>query len=139
MRFVDSNVFIYAILKPRRKLSDEELALKDAAKSILRRIESGEECATSVVHLSEVINILSAAEGADLPISFLERVLALSSFRVLAVDKAMYALANELAKQIKIGINDCLAYALMRNNRITQIVSFDKDFDKVVDIARSEK
>lgn len=54
MRFIDANVFTYAILKPRRPLSDREREIKERAKRILRRVNEGEEVATTVVHLSEV-------------------------------------------------------------------------------------
>ena len=52
MRFVDSNVFVHAILKPSRRLENHEAKIKKRAKSILKRIEEGEEAATTVVHVS---------------------------------------------------------------------------------------
>jgi predicted nucleic acid-binding protein len=56
--FVDANVFIYAFLKTKRQLQPNELKIKEAAKRIVARISRGEEVATSVVHFSEVCNIL---------------------------------------------------------------------------------
>ena len=37
MRFIDANVFLYALLKPRRKLSERELEVKEKARVILAR------------------------------------------------------------------------------------------------------
>ncbi len=66
MKFADANVFIYAILKPRRELSEKELEIKSRAKAILARINEGEEVFTTVVHLSEVANVLEDCAGAKL-------------------------------------------------------------------------
>ena len=60
MRFVDSNVFLHAFLRPRRPLQEHESRIKKAAREILLRLEEGEETSTTVVHLSEVANILEA-------------------------------------------------------------------------------
>jgi len=56
--FVDASVFVYAFLKPRRRLQPHEASVKDAAENIVLRINEGEEVATSVVHFSEVCNVL---------------------------------------------------------------------------------
>ena len=53
MRFIDANVFLYALLKPKPNLPKEVIEKKKQAREILRRIENGEEVATTVVHLSE--------------------------------------------------------------------------------------
>jgi predicted nucleic acid-binding protein len=49
MRFVDSNVFLHAFLRPRRELSEEERRVKEVAKEIVRGIEGGEGVAMSTV------------------------------------------------------------------------------------------
>ena len=56
--FVDANVFVYEFLKPKRKLQPHEERIKLAAKKIIARINEGETTLTSVVHYSEVCNIL---------------------------------------------------------------------------------
>jgi len=43
MRFVDSNVFLHALLIPRRKLTVEEQRVKDESRGIVKRIEEGEK------------------------------------------------------------------------------------------------
>ena len=43
--FVDTNVFVYAMLKSTRKLQAQELRAKEAAKQIVSRINAGEEVA----------------------------------------------------------------------------------------------
>jgi len=62
MRFLDANVFIYAYYKPKRELTEEQKIMKEKAKEIIRKINDGEEeVITTVVHLSEVCNILKRA------------------------------------------------------------------------------
>ncbi|MFH7836032.1 MAG: PIN domain-containing protein, partial [Candidatus Aenigmatarchaeota archaeon] len=59
MRFLDANIFIYAYYKPKRQLSQKEKQMKDYAKKIVNDISQGkEEIVTTVVHLSEIVNIL---------------------------------------------------------------------------------
>jgi len=70
MRFVDSNVFLHAFLRPRRTLTEREQLVKDEAKSIVKRLEEGEEAATTTVHLSEVVNILETGLGLERSLGF---------------------------------------------------------------------
>ena len=41
IRFIDSNVFIHALLQPRRRLKDHEVQIKEGAKKILERVMEG--------------------------------------------------------------------------------------------------
>ena len=64
MRFLDSSVFPHAYLKPRRKLKPLEKKIKAKAKEIIRRVNSDEEeVYMTVVHLSEVVNIIESHIG----------------------------------------------------------------------------
>jgi len=59
MRFLDSNIFIYALYKPNRQLTKLEIRMKDSSKRINKDVENGKESVvTTVVHLSEMVNIL---------------------------------------------------------------------------------
>jgi hypothetical protein len=51
LRFVDANVFIYAVVRPRREMPKDIADIKERAKSIIRRSGDGEKALTSVVHL----------------------------------------------------------------------------------------
>ena len=70
MRFIDANLFIYAVLKPK-SLPAAVLQKKTAAKEIFLRVNDGEPVLTTTVHLSEVANVLEDAAGNGFPaISF---------------------------------------------------------------------
>jgi len=38
MRFIDANVFLYAILTPNRELNERELELKNTSKTIFKKV-----------------------------------------------------------------------------------------------------
>lgn len=58
MIFVDASVFVHAYLKPRRALTAEEIQIKSDAKKIVNRLNEGEKVLTSIVHFSEIANLL---------------------------------------------------------------------------------
>lgn len=56
VKFIDSNVFIYALLKPKRSVDEKIVKMKEKAKEILTWIDNGEEkVLTNVVHISEML------------------------------------------------------------------------------------
>jgi len=128
MRFIDANVFIYAILKPRRQLTDRECRIKTIAKRILERIDKGEEVVTSVVHLSEVANILEDIAGITFTTSFIRDLLFKGNIHVEKVTMEDYLESTLLAREKSISINDALAYIIMKRRKINEIYTFDKHF-----------
>ncbi|MEM3586841.1 MAG: type II toxin-antitoxin system VapC family toxin [Candidatus Jordarchaeaceae archaeon] len=131
MRFVDSNVFVYAILKPRRKLTKEEEEIKNKAKGIYQRIIENEKVVTSVVHLAEVANILEDAANLAFSTSFIEEVYRTKNIQVEGVTIEDYILATLEAKNKNVSINDMLAYLIMSRRGLKEIFSFDKHFDNL--------
>jgi hypothetical protein len=128
MRFIDANVFIYAVLKPKRKLNEREQEIKKASKKIFKRINEGEEVITTVVHLSEVANILEDAANLGFSLSFLRDILLKRNVRVEMVGDKDYIESVLLAEEKRVSINDALAYLLMKRKGIKEIYTFDKHF-----------
>ncbi|MFQ6074590.1 MAG: type II toxin-antitoxin system VapC family toxin [Candidatus Bathyarchaeia archaeon] len=137
MRFVDSNVFLYAILKPRRQLTNKEEERKAKAREIYDRIDGGEEVMTSTVHLSEVANVLEEAAGLRFSIDFTEALLRKGNVRVEGVTRGVCVSACVQAKRNDVGVNDAIAYMIMVQNNVREIYSFDRHFDRL-DIVRVE-
>ena len=75
MRFIDANVFIYAVLKPKMALPEAVLQKKTAAKEIFLRVNAGEPVTTTTVHLSEVANVLEDAAGISFAADLLSAIL----------------------------------------------------------------
>lgn len=132
--FVDANVFVYAFLKPRRKLQPHEQKIKEAAKEIVTRINEGEETMTSVVHFSEICNILEDHLPTQEACMLEKGLLLLDNVVVKEVSEEHYLKALAVAEDHEVGANDALAYVLMKETGINRIYSFDKDFNKFKDI-----
>lgn len=130
MIFLDANVFIYAFFLPERELKAEEKELKAQSRTIIERIEQGTDVLSSVVHLSEIANVLATCfepkDLSDLLISFWSK----DNVRIADVTAEDYLLACELNKEKNVQINDCLAAHLMQTYGVEKIYTFDADFTK---------
>jgi len=136
MRFVDASLFLYAYLKPRKVMSDEAAEVKQAAKTIVRRINSGEKVATSLTHLSEVANILEASMPIQSSHLIMHDLIHSPTISLLEPTKDNYVDAIQIAEEANVGLNDAVAYVLMKENEIEEIYSFDKRFDRFEDARR---
>ena len=139
MRFFDANVFIYAYYKPKRELTEKEKQMKEHAKEIIRRINEGEEVIMTVVHLSEVANILKRALSMEDLYSLLIGLFSMDNVKIVDVTTEDYFGAVELISELKMDPNDCLAVSVMRRENINEIYSFDRGFDGVAGIIRIMK
>lgn len=135
--YVDANVFVYAFLKTKRQLQPHELKIKEAAKRIVSRISKGEKVATSVVHFSEVCNILENNLPLREAILLEKGLLYRENVLICEVAQEDYIKAVSVAEDHQVGVNDALAYVLMEKEGIRTIYSFDKDFDAFTDIERT--
>ena len=136
MRFLDANVFIYAYYKPKRELTEKEKQMKEHAKDTITRINEGEEVITTVVHLSEVTNILKRALSMEDLYSLLIGLFSMDNVRIVDVTTEDYLGAIELTSELKMDPNDCLAVDVMRCEDINEIYTFDRGFDGVAGIIR---
>ncbi len=134
--YVDANVFVYAFLKTKRQLQPHELEIKEAAKKIVARISKGEKVATSVVHFSEVCNILEDHLPFEEAVILEKGLLYRENVLICEVAQEDYVKAVSVAENHQVGVNDALAYVLMEKENIQAIYSFDKDFDAFPDIKR---
>lgn len=137
-RFIDANVFLYAFISTKRKLSEKDSKLKQASKAIVERIEKGEKVMTSAVHLSEISNVLEDVMPKS-AIEIVESIVLNENIEIVSVGKEEYAASLEMAKIHGAGINDCVAAVIMSEKNIKEIYSFDTDFDKITGITRIEK
>jgi len=134
--FVDANVFIYAFLKTKRQLQPSELKVKEAAKNIVARISGGERVVTSVVHFSEVCNVLEDYLPFEAAILVERGLLFRENILVCEVTQQDYIDAVSLAGDLHVGANDALAYVLMKKQGIGVVYSFDRHFDVFTGIQR---
>ena len=133
---MDSNIFLHAFLKPRRKLAEKELKIKEEAQAIVKRIEGGEEVAMSTAHLSEVVNVIETSLGLEKSLGFLAWVVTMDNIEVYSVGLGHYETSLPLAKENEVSVNDALACLFMRSCGLKEIYSFDKHFDRLKDIVK---
>lgn len=124
MRFIDSNVFIYVLVRSPR--DDYEFS-----KKILQRIENGEEAITNTAVIQEIVDWLEyngrRGEVRKLLIA-LNSYISMRKAEVLWVD-FMNAL-NDVEKYA-LDFVDALILQTMRRNGVKEIYSNDRDFDRV--------
>jgi len=136
MRFIDASVFLYAYLKPKGKLPEKIINFKKRAGDIIKKINKGEAVLTTIVHLSEVANIIESKVNNTEASRVILTLLSKPNINIVEVRKSDYINAAKFAERHSIGVNDSLAYFIMKQKGISEIYSFDKDFDKLRDIRR---
>jgi predicted nucleic acid-binding protein len=146
--FVDSNVFYYHFLQ------DEVQG--PISTEIIQRIKRGESATTSVIVISELISlfefrILQSKKRKD--ISSVEREYIIEQFdkSVINFQKLLDNLVHLekvsctfedarraflLMPQYNLGYNDCVNLSIIEREKIKNIYSFDKDFDRVPWLSR---
>ena len=124
MRFVDANVFIYILVKSPKK--DYEIS-----KGILERIENGEETVTSLAIIQEVIDWLEYNNRKKEVRSFLTGINSYLSMEKLSITWDDFLPALNDADGHQIDFVDALTIQKMKKNKIDEIYSNDKDFDRI--------
>jgi predicted nucleic acid-binding protein len=135
-RFVDASVFVHAYLRPKRELKSHERQLKSHARGIMTRINEGEEVLTSVVHVSEVANLLEAWMPLEDARAVLQGLCTRETIKVLPAERRDLIEALAVGSETRVGMSDALAVVLMRTAEVSDVYSFDKDFDRFDGIQR---
>lgn len=126
--FIDSNVFFYA------KMLDRKYG--DACAKVLDKIVRGElEAVTSTLVVIELANALRKDGLSDEVKDVVNAVFSLD-IGVFEVDSLDVRTAAGIFNEFRISPYDCVHAAVMRKARIVDIISADKDFDKIAWIKR---
>jgi len=127
VRFLDSNVLICAVVKPKKNVDERLAKIKERAREILRRIDAGEErVVTTVIHVSEVANVIESLANLTKAIEVVESVLNSENVTVRDVTKEDYMAATLVARERGVSVNDALAYVVMMRLGIREIYTFDE-------------
>lgn len=121
--FIDSNIFFYA------KILDREYG--DACAKILRKMEMGEiKAVTSTLVIVELANALRKYGLSREVRAVVDAVFSLD-IQVFEVDPLDVRIAAQIFDEFKISPYDCVHVAVMKKAGIEEIISADKDFDKI--------
>ena len=136
MKFLDTNVIL-------RYLTKDDEAKAEACYRLFQRMRHGEEeVLTCEAIISEVVYVLSS-HRAPYRLSLEEirgRLMPILTLRGLKLpQKSVYIRALDIyALSARLDFEDALAAAHMERQGITEILSYDKDFDLVAGIQRVE-
>jgi predicted nucleic acid-binding protein len=118
MRFVDTNIFIYALTAHPN--------FGQTAKIILSRIENGEEAITSTLVLCEVSWVLEAVGKQGDIKSTLEKILSYKTLKTMEVNPDDLLLGADNMGEYGVDFNDGVNIALMMRLGICEVYSNDK-------------
>jgi len=128
--FIDSNIFFYA------KIFDREYG--NACARVLDKIEKGElGAATSTLVVIELANALMKYGLSDEVKDVVDAVFSLD-IRVCEVDSLDVRTAVTIYGKFRISPYDCVHAAVMKKAGIVEIISADRDFDKIDWIRRRD-
>lgn len=130
MRFIDANVVVYAVLKPKAALAPAVAKKKAAARDIFLRVNDGEPVVTTTLHLSEVANVLEDVAGLAFATDLLSAVLFKPSIEVETVSADDYRESVTRATKYGISVNDALALVVMDRRSVDEIYTFDRHFEQ---------
>lgn len=117
-RFVDTNVFIYALT------GHPEYG--DTARDILNRIEKGEQACTSTLVLCEVAWVLEAM-GRQTDIKpALEKILSYDTLEIIGFDEDDLLVGAQNTTRYRIDFNDGVNLAIMMKAAITEAYTNDR-------------
>ena len=88
------------------------------------------------MHFSEVCNVLEDRLPSEEALLLEKRLLYRENISICEVAHEDYIKAVSIAEEQDVGVNDALAYVLMKDQAINTIYSFDKDFEVFNDIKR---
>ena len=130
MRFLDTNIFIYAITA--------HPTFGQTAKNILKRLENGEAVITSTLVLCEIAWVLEAmGKQGDIEPT-LEKILSYKNLEIVETATEDLLLGADNMATYKVDFNDGVNLALMMRLGVSEIYSNDQkhlgrlDFIKVI-------
>ena len=129
MRFVDANVFLYTLIgSPKRDY--------ETSKAILKRVEDGEKAMTSLAVIQEVVDWLEYNGRKKEAGVFLTAVNSYAKMKKVSNRWRDFPRASAEAEKEGVDFVDALTLAVMRREKVAEVYSNDKDFDRIAGIKR---
>lgn len=130
-QFLDTNIILRYLLADHPEQSPK-------AKEFLEKVERGEEkVITTALVIAEAVYVLESTGAGRKKISqALSKIISLPGLQI--VGKQNFAKAFSLYQKKNIDFADAYHAVFARQKGLREIVSFDKDFDKVAGLVRKE-
>ncbi len=134
MQFIDANIFI-------RHLINDDPQKAQACFTLFQKAERNEVAlTTSESVIAEVVYVLSSRATYHVPRAEIRALLyplvLLPGLKL--PHRRMYLRALDIYAATKLDFEDALTVAQMERQHIKQILSYDRDFDRIEDITRRE-
>ena len=129
MRFVDSNAFIYVLVRsPKNNY--------EIAKRILQRIEEGEEAVTKTAVIQEIVDWLEYNNRGREVEKLLTAINSYITMKKVDVSWNDMMEAIDDMREYDLDLVDALTLQTMKRNKVKEIYTNDRDFDRVKWIRR---
>lgn len=132
--YIDSNVLVYPLI-----YDPEVVGEAKKSKDFLLKIASGKvEAYTATVTWDEVAWVVRKVFGFEFSADEGKKFLSFPNLRLLGVKKSTVFRAQDLMEKYRMRPRDAIHAAVALENKITTIVSYDKDFDDINEVRRIE-
>ncbi|MDE1825591.1 MAG: type II toxin-antitoxin system VapC family toxin [Candidatus Micrarchaeota archaeon] len=132
MQYVDSNVFIYAVVAYDKTVRKARLA-----KEILIRIAEGKiSAATASLTWDEVVWSIRRELGSGIATEEGKRFLEFPNLKILSIDETVVSRAQRLVEMDHLKPRDAIHVACCVENNIREIISDDTDLDASNEVKR---
>ena len=129
MIYLDSNVFIYAVLNSE--------SIGKEARSILSQVQNGQlKASTSALTFDELIWIVKKNRSPNDSLLAGDAFLNMSGLKLVDVDANILAGAIAIMRKYSLDPRDSIHVASAMIEKAEVVISEDKDFDKVREIKR---
>lgn len=131
MQFIDANIFLEVLLKQKRT---------EECKAYLKRVRRGEVTALTTDFIVDTISIIMDSAGCK-PAKLRKFQLSLLKYKGLTLyDLTMTdrVTATEQMEKHNLDFDDATVYAAMMATETNELISMDKEFDKIEGITRIE-
>ena len=137
MIYLDANIFIYAYFKSKKgKIISKKIQwCKEEAKKIINNINNEEnKYCISLIQLSEVVNLLKSVMSWKNLQKLIMGLISNKSIEIVEISKLTYIDAVNRISEYNMDSNDISAYLIMRERKIKEIYSFDRQFESLPEI-----
>jgi len=132
--YVDSNVFLYPVV-----YDSEVIVEAKKSKDFLLKIAQGNvKACTATITWDEIVWTIRKIFGFELSVEEGKKFLAFPNLKLLGVKKSTVFKAQEIMEKYSIKPRDAIHAAVALENNVTEVVSYDTDFDKIEGFKRVE-
>ncbi|MBI5553228.1 MAG: type II toxin-antitoxin system VapC family toxin [Candidatus Diapherotrites archaeon] len=130
MIYIDANVFVYAIL--------DSAKTGNAARKIIGAIQEGKTSAgTSALTFDEIVFVVRKNRGGEAALTAGETFIRMNNLRIFPTDRETITRAIEQIRKYGLHPRDAIHLATMEQHQLTEIISEDRDFEKITKIKRT--